>query len=105
MSLEEIQNSIREEMGVLLYFWGEDCNVCHALRPKFKELLDSQFPKIKQIYLDAHKNPQIASFYQVFAAPTVLVFLDGREFVREGRAVSLHKLNEQLKRPYVMMTE
>jgi len=26
--------------------------------------------------------------------------MDTREFVREGRAVSLHQLTEQLKRPY-----
>jgi len=40
MGLEEIQTIIKEEVGVLLYFSGEQCNVCHALRPKFKELFD-----------------------------------------------------------------
>ena len=105
MTLEKVQNIIREEVGVLLYFSGERCNVCHALRPKFKELFDSEFPLIKQIYLDAHENPEISAHYQVFSVPTMLVFLDGREFVREGRAVSMHKLTEQLMRPYKMMTE
>ena len=90
---------------VLLYFSGEKCNVCHALRPKFKELFDAQFPKIKQIYLDAHENLEISVHYQVFSVPTMLVFLGGREFIREGRAVSMHKLEEQLMRPYKMMTE
>lgn len=105
MTLEELQTTIREEVGVLLYFSGEHCNVCHALRPKFKELFDSEFPQIKQIYLDAHENTEISAFYSVFSVPTMLVFLDGREFVREGRAVSMHKMTEQLKRPYGMMTE
>ena len=105
MTLEEVQNIIRQEVGVLLYFSGEKCNVCHALRPKFKELFDAEFPLIKQIYLDAHENPEISAHYQVFSVPTMLVFLDGREFVREGRAVSMHKLTEQLMRPYKMMTE
>ena len=105
MTLEEVQNLIKEEVGVLLYFSGERCNVCHALRPKFKELFDSEFPLIRQIYLDAHENPEISAHYQVFSVPTMLVFLDGREFVREGRAVSIYKLSEQLMRPYKMMTE
>jgi thioredoxin 1 len=105
MTLEEVQTIIREEVGVLLYFSGETCNVCHALRPKFKELFDSEFPLVKQIYLDAHENPEISAHYQVFSVPTMLVFLDGREFIREGRAVSMHKLTEQLMRPYKMMTE
>ena len=104
-TLEELQNTLREEIGVLLYFSGENCNVCHALRPKFKELFDKEFPQIKQIYLDAHENVEISVHYQVFSVPTMIVFLDGREFVREGRAVSMHKMTEQLKRPYSMMTE
>jgi len=104
MTLEQLQQTIKEEVGVLLYFSGENCNVCHALRPKFKEMFDAEFPQIKQIYLDAHENGEISAHYSVFSVPTMLVFLDGREFVREGRAVSLYKLTEQLERPYTMMT-
>ena len=105
MILEELQNTIREEIGVLLYFSGENCNVCHALRPKFKELFDTEFPKIQQIYLDTHENPEISVHFQVFSVPTMIVFMDGREFIREGRLVSLHQLTQKLARPYGMMTE
>jgi len=103
MILEELQNTIKSEVGVLLYFSGENCNVCHALRPKFKELFDREFSQLKQIYLDAHENAEISAHYQVFSVPTMIVFMDGREFAREGRAVSLHQLTEKLKRPYNMM--
>jgi len=105
MTLEELQNTIRTEMGVLLYFSGENCNVCHALRPKFKEVFDTNFPQLKQIYLDANENAEISAHFQVFSVPTMIVFMDGREFAREGRSVSLHLLTEKLKRPYGMMTE
>jgi len=105
MTLEELQQTIREEVGVLLYFSGEHCNVCHALRPKFRELFDKEFPELKQIYLDAQEYAEISSHYQVLSLPTILVFMDGREFAREGRTVSLHQLSEKLQRPYGMMTE
>lgn len=105
MTLEELQTTIREEVGVLLYFSGEHCSVCHALRPKFKTLFNEEFPQLKQIYLDAQEYAEISSHYAVLSLPTILVFMDGREFAREGRTVSLHKLTEQLKRPYGMMTE
>ncbi|HIC78736.1 MAG TPA: thioredoxin [Sulfurovum sp.] len=104
MSLEKLQNSIKTEVGVLVYFSGENCNVCHALRPKFKELFDTEFPLIKQIYLDAEENLEISTHYQVLSVPTMLVFLDGREFIREGRSVSLYQLKDKLERPYIMMT-
>ena len=103
MNLEKLQDSIQTEVGVLVYFSGENCNVCHALRPKFKELFDKEFPLIKQIYLDAEENVEIARHYQVLSVPTMLVFLDGREFVREGRSVSLYQLSEKVTRPYNMM--
>jgi thioredoxin-like negative regulator of GroEL len=105
MNLESLQDTIRQEVGVLLYFSGENCNVCHALRPKFQELFDTKFGAIKQIYLDAHDHPTISAHYQVFAVPTMLVFLDGREFVREGRAVSLYQLEAKLQRPYGMISQ
>jgi len=105
MTLEELQTTIREEVGVLLYFSGEHCSVCHALRPKFKELFDKEFPALKQIFLDAQEYAEISSHYQVLSLPTILVFMDGREFAREGRNVSLHQLSEKLQRPYGMMTE
>ncbi|TET87582.1 MAG: thioredoxin [Sulfurovum sp.] len=104
MTLKELQTTIRTEIGVLLYFSGENCNVCHALRPKFKEVFDANFPQLKQIYLDAHENAEISAYFQVFSVPTMIVFMDGKEFVREGRSVSLHQMTEQLKRPYTMMT-
>jgi len=105
MTLEELQQTIREEVGVLLYFSGEHCSVCYALRPKFKELFTKEFPQLKQIFLDAQEYADLSTHYQVLSLPTILVFMDGREFVREGRTVSLHQLTEQLKRPYKMMTE
>ncbi len=103
MTLETLQNTIRSEVGVLLYFSGEKCNVCHALRPKFKEAFDTHLPLLKQIYLDAHENIEISAHFQVFSVPTMIVFLDGREFAREGRNVSLHQLISQLERPYSIM--
>lgn len=105
MTMEALQTTIREEVGVLLYFSGENCNVCHALRPKFKEVFETEFPQLRQIYLDAHENAEISAYFQVFSVPTMIVFMDGREFAREGRLVSLHQLTQQLKRPYTMMTE
>ncbi len=103
MRLETLQETIRAEVGVLLYFSGENCNVCHALRPKFREAFDTHFPLIEQIYLDAHENAEISAHYQVFSVPTMIVFLDGREFAREGRNVSLHQMIGGLERPYRIM--
>ncbi|WP_456392857.1 thioredoxin family protein [Nitratifractor sp.] len=103
MRLETLQKTIEDKPGVLLYFSGENCNVCHALRPKFKEAFETHFPLVEQIYLDVQEHPEIAAHFQVFSVPTMIVYLGGREFAREGRAVSLSRLVEKLQRPYEMM--
>ena len=105
MTWESLQETIRSAPGVLLYFSGEHCNVCHALRPKYQELFSRRFPKIEPIFLDAHEHADIAARLNVFSVPTAIVFLDGKEFVREGRAVSMHQLEEKLARPYDLLTE
>ncbi len=102
---DEMQDAINKELGVMLYFSGIHCNVCHALRPKVKAMFDQHFPEIKQHYIDAENAPEVAAHYHVFAVPTMIVFMDRREFAREGRAVSLVQLTEKLQRPYSMMTE
>jgi len=33
----------------------------------------------------------------------MIVFLDGKEFIREGRAVSMSRLVSKLQRPYSML--
>ena len=105
MTLEVLQKMIEDKTGVLLYFSGEHCNVCHALRPKFAEAFSQHFPLLEQVFLDAHENPEIAAHFQVFSVPTMIVYLQGQEFAREGRTVSLHQLVQRLERPYRMMTE
>ncbi|WP_456433289.1 thioredoxin family protein [Nitratifractor sp.] len=104
MDLASILDAIENKPGVLLYFSGEHCNVCHALRPKYEDLFVNRFPLVERIFLDAHEHPEIAAYFRVFSVPTAIVFLGGREFVREGRAVSLHALEERLLRPYEILT-
>jgi thioredoxin-like negative regulator of GroEL len=104
VKVEDIDRMIEEREGVLLYFRGRECNVCHALEPKVERLFEERFPLLERIFLDAHENREISARFGVFSVPTIIVFLGGREFVREGRAVSLHALEQKLSRPYAIMT-
>ncbi len=103
MTLEEIKDLIEKEDGVLLYFWGDNCAVCDALKPKIKVAFEDNFPKIKQVYIDAKNSQEIAANFSVFSIPTTIVFLGAKEFAREGRAVSIASLVEKIKRPYEIL--
>ena len=103
-SQEEIDTLIKAELGVLLYFSTPTCNVCHALKPKIIEAFNVHFPVIKQQFIDASLSPEIPASLGIFSVPTIVVFLDGKEFARESRNVSVGELVKKIARPYEMMT-
>ncbi len=104
LSIDEVTQIIREEIGVLFYFSTPTCNVCHALRPKINQAFEENFPQIKQYFIDSSITPEIPAHFNIFSVPTILVFLDGKEFARESRNVSVNQLIKKIERPYSMMT-
>ncbi|WP_456323157.1 thioredoxin family protein [Hydrogenimonas sp.] len=104
MKIEDIKKEIKEKPGVLLYFWGEHCNVCHALKPKLLEAFEKNFPKIEFLTINIGDHAEIAAHFGVFSIPTAIIFLDGKEFARVSRNVSVPLLIERIRRPYEILT-
>ena len=75
------------------------------LKPKVEELIQAEFPKIKLIYIKSDILPEIAAQNQVFAAPTILGFFEGREYIRKSRNIGIGELKMEIDRPYSMMFE
>lgn len=102
-TIDEIQTIIEENLAVMLYFSGPTCSVCHVLKPKLLEAVDSNFDKFKVVEIDVSQEQEIAGQYSVFALPTVIVFLDGKEFIRKSRNMSVDEVMREIKRPYEIM--
>ncbi|MCX6075736.1 MAG: thioredoxin family protein [Campylobacterales bacterium] len=102
-NIEEIQLIVKENPAVMLYFSAPTCNVCHALKPKLLEAIGKNFEKFKIISIDISTSQEIAAYFSVFAIPTVLIFLDGREFLRKSRYMSVDEVIREIKRPYEIM--
>jgi thioredoxin-like negative regulator of GroEL len=103
LTKEYINSLLKDEVGVILYFSTKTCNVCKVLKPKIEEKFKDNFPDIKMEHIDCEKYPEISANYSVFSVPTILVFLQGKEFVREGRNVSVDILVDKIRRPYNIM--
>lgn len=104
MNIEEIEQTLRSELAIALYFSAPTCNVCHALKPKLLDAFEENFPLLQVISIDISETPEIASHFSVFTIPTLLVYLDGKEFLRKSRHMSVDQVVEEIKRPYDMMT-
>jgi thioredoxin-like negative regulator of GroEL len=94
-----------KEAAVLAYFSTENCNVCKVLKPKVHELLSTSFPLIKMVYIPSDKLPEVAAQNHIFAAPTILVFFDGREYIRKSRNIGIGELQQEIERPYTLFFE
>lgn len=101
-SFEEFEN-MKGEPALLAYFSTEACNVCKVLKPKVVELLETEFPEMKMAYVKSDILPDVAGQNRIFAAPTILVFFDGREYIRKSRNIGISELHSAIARPYEMM--
>lgn len=99
-SLQQILDEINTGEPVLIYFSGENCSVCKALKPKIDEEVAKNFPKISQFEVQTDLHKQITSHFTVFSIPTILVFFDAKEFKRVGRNMSVPQFIKELERPY-----
>lgn len=102
-TLTDIETTLAEQPAVMLYFSAPTCNVCHALKPKLAEAIKQNFEQIQIHSIDISETPEIALHFSVFAIPTLIVFLDGREFLRKSRHMSVGEVIDGIRRPYEIM--
>jgi thioredoxin-like negative regulator of GroEL len=103
-TIQMIENIIKENLAVMVYFSAPTCNVCHALKPKLLEAIEKNFDKFEIVSVDVSLSQDVSAHFGVFAIPTVLVFLDGKEFLRKSRHMSVDEVVREIKRPYDIMT-
>jgi thioredoxin-like negative regulator of GroEL len=94
---------IPEEIPVMLYFYNDLCAPCKILRPKVEQLLNEEFTQIKLLKINTAENPALAAKYEVFSAPTILVFFEGLEYIRESKYISISELHSKIYRFYSMI--
>jgi thioredoxin-like negative regulator of GroEL len=101
----EFDSFVKENAGAVAYFSTPECNVCKVLKPKLIDFLKEEFPEMKFAYVDVSKARELAGQNAIFAVPTILFFLEGREFIRKSRNVNFTDLRNQLERVYSLVFE
>lgn len=98
-----IDTILKQNPAVAIYFSAPNCSVCHALKPKLFARFEDEFDKLKIVEVDTSLDQEIAAKFSVFAIPTLLVFLEAKEYVRKSRHMSVDEVIGSIKRPYDMM--
>ena len=94
--IEQFDKILEDNPMVLAYFSGENCNVCNALRPKVKMLVEQKFPKVKFVEIKSEDAPLITAKYKVFTIPVVIFFVEGSDYIREVRNISVAELSDKM---------
>jgi len=103
MEIIDIQKSINEKQALLLYFYNDSCAPCKVLRPKVQELVETEFPEMEFILINAENHPSVSAEFGVFASPTILVFFESKEYIRESKNISISELHNKIERIYSLL--
>jgi len=99
-NMPEIQQLIKNEMALMIYFYNDDCPPCLSLRPKIEALVDNEFKEMKLIFVNSKNHPEIPASFSVYSNPTLLLFFDGKESKRFSKYISTSELSQSIERYY-----
>ena len=93
-------NRLKNDCDMLLvYFGSPTCGICHDMEPKLEQLMQN-YPAIHTAKIEPESLPAIAANYQVFSIPVLILFIEGKETLREAGIISLNTLEESISRYY-----
>jgi thiol-disulfide isomerase/thioredoxin len=98
--MNNIEELLNTNSALAVYFKGPDCGVCEALLSKVDKLFTDKFDKVRFEMIDISKDQKSASKFLVLTFPTLLVFFDKKEYLRYSRHISIHQIENDLKRIY-----
>ncbi|MDZ5724493.1 thioredoxin family protein [Acetobacterium sp. K1/6] len=95
----EMNQLIKTNDMLLAYFGSNTCGVCRDLQPKINAMID-RYPNIRAVKIDVQNLSELSASFHIFSAPVVMLFIQGKETVREAGIISLNSLEEKISRYY-----
>ena len=102
-STKSWEDFVTEHDAVLLYLHNDRCGVCSVLHPQVKRLVESKFPLVELVELDAADHRELAAQIRMMTVPGIILYMAGREVFRANGLVSLADLERMILRPYRLM--
>ena len=101
-SIEQVNQFIREYDFSLLFLSSKNCGICTVILPKLEELT-LKYPQLQAAQADINELPLLSGEFNVFTLPCVLVFVQGKEVLRQARYIDLQKIDQQIDRYITML--
>lgn len=97
-NIDELNNLVQNNEMVMVYFSQPTCSVCHGLKPQVEKKL-AEFTD-DMLFLDVNtlEVPEVTGEYQVMTVPVMLLFIDGKEYMRKARFIRMDELYQDVKK-------
>jgi len=91
----QLNNELKNNIAVVLFFSSSDCSVCNADLPRVEILAKELI--LPLIHIAADKAPEIRGQLGIFAVPTVLLYLNEREYHRQSVFIDFRELRKRME--------
>lgn len=98
-TIDMVEDFIYDHALSFLYISQPNCSVCHGLLPQVQALM-MNYPNIHLGHINATEVKEVAGRFSIFTVPVLLLFVEGKEYIREARIVHMQLLEEKLDKIY-----
>lgn len=95
--IDLLRQLVENQQFCLIFIQAPDCGLCSVILDKV-ERVAAQFDKLSAARVELHVTPQVTGEFLVATAPTVLLFVGGKEVYRAGTFIDVHELENELEK-------
>jgi len=92
---QEVTNS---DKAVFVDFWATWCGPCSIVAPIVEELAKEYQGKVNFVKVDVDQNKELASKYNIFSIPTLVIFRNGQLVSQAAGAVSKESIRNYINK-------